>query len=298
MRILALLLVLGLAGCGDDDALEPDAGEDAAEDGAEEDSSEPVGDAGGDADELAEKGEMLFFRALRGEVDKRDDAIEALGSALEANPDHPRASLLYGMALLSALTEDGNMDVVFDIGPALAHAADLNPDDERIPGWLQIVEVRTAQALGNPVLLEQATEAMIEAADAYPEFNNVSLAIAFAKLPLDSEYPEMAADRLDAIMDCTDAVCMNSDFVPHNEEGAMMLYGDVYARLGQRAKAATFYQAALDHPAASTWPYREQAQAIFDALDDRIELFTNDVPEDDPLFFSEGETSCVGCHAD
>ncbi len=289
-------MLIALAGCGDDAPTMPgDAGRDSSDAGTVPFDSTP---SSPQADQLVRDGEALFFRALHGETERRQGAIDALRSAVALAPDHPRGNFLYGMALLSSLTEDGNLDVAFDIQPALQHAADLDPGDRRIPGWLAIVQVRTADALGNQVLLEDAAMQMIAAADAYPEFNNVSLAIAFAKLPTDSPYPAMALERLDAIEPCSMDICRNSERVPHNEEGTLMLFGDVHARLGHRTEAESYYRRAVEHRDAGRWPHRAAAQAILDGLDERIALFGNPSRDDDPLFFSEGTTSCVGCHAE
>lgn len=251
-----------------------------------------------DAERLLTEGEALFYRALGGETELRDEAILTLEEGLALDPDDPRGSLMYGMALLSALAEDFDLRYANAVIPALEHAYEVNPDDARIPGWIGTVRVNTARVLGSEEQLAEAIDYMVDAADLWPDFNNFSLAIAFAPLPLDTPYPEMALERLDAIADCgarTD-VCRN-DVIPHNIEGSLMTYGDIHARLGHTEEARGFYTEALAQPSAATWRYRDHAQAILDSLDERIERFTNADPADDPLFFSAGETSCVGCHA-
>lgn len=265
-----------------------------------EDAGPPMTDAGPppDAEALLAEGEALFYRALGGETELRREAIRTLERGLELEPDHPRGNLMYGMALLSALAEDMDFRYAAEVEPALEHAMAVNPDDRRIPGWLGTVRVAMAQVLGDEAALADAIAFMIEAADRWPDFNNFSLAIAFAPLPLDTPYPEMALERMNAIADCgarTD-VCTN-DNVPHNEEGSLMTFGDIHARLGHTEEARAYYQMAVDHPNAATWAYRDHAQAFLDAVDERVALFTNDDPSDDPRFFSAGETSCVGCHA-
>ncbi len=251
-----------------------------------------------EAERLLTEGEALFYRALGGEKELRDEAILTLEQGLALQPDDPRGSLMYGMALLSSLAEDFDLTHANAIIPALEHAYEVNPDDARIPGWIGTVRVNTARLLGTDEELQDAIDYMIEAADLWPDFNNFSLAISFAPLPLDTPYPQMALDRLDSIADCgarTD-VCRN-DVIPHNIEGSLMTYGDIHARMGNAEQARSYYQQALDYPGAATWQYRDHAQAILDSLDERIERFTNDNAADDPLFFSAGETSCVGCHA-
>ncbi len=279
-RSLALALTL-LTACGGP-AAEQDAGADAG----------PAGAA------LIAEGEALFWRALSGEVELRRTAIATLAQGLALEPDHPRGTLIYAMAVLSAIAEDMDFRYAGDLEPAFVRAIEANPDDPRIPGWYGTVRVAMARALGDEAALAEAIDAMIEAADRWPDFNNFSLAIAFIGLPLDTPYPAMALERLEAIADCGERtdVCRN-DNVPHNVEGSLMTFGDVHARLGDVERARSYYTLALEQPTAASWAYREDAQAFLDAVDERAALWANDDPADDPRLFSAGRTSCVGCHA-
>lgn len=291
MRALILSLLVLSMGC-EGQAVPADAGPIDAASGPTDAGPPP------DPEAVLEEGEALFFRALAGEKELRGEAIATLEYGLTLAPDHPRGSLMYAMALLSALAEDEDFRVVGDVEPALLHAIEVNPDDARIPGWLGTVRVAMARVLGDEARLEAAIAYMIEAADRWPDFNNFSLAIAFAPLPLETPYPAMALERLDAIADCgarTD-VCTN-DNVPHNEEGSLMTFGDIHARLGNVEEARRYYTLAVEHPNAASWAYRPQAQTFLDEVDERVARFTNADPMDDPRFFSAGETSCVGCHA-
>lgn len=255
------------------------------------DTSNPV------ADQLIADGEALFFRALAGETNLRTEAILKLSSGVTLDPNHARGQLMYGMALLSSVAEDANLFAALSAQPALEKAMALAPDDLRIPGWLGTVKVGAARALNTGVA--EAVAFMIEAADAFPEFNNVSLAIGFGRFPLDTPYPQMAIDRLTATANCVGEfdVCRNTERVPHNNEGALMLFGDVYARVGDTAKARYFYELALGSPDAATWDYAGDAQAVLDALDDRVALYLDADPANDPQFFAEGRVACVACHA-
>jgi tetratricopeptide (TPR) repeat protein len=247
---------------------------------------------------LLEEGEALYFRALDGETELRGEAIAVLEQGMALEPEHGRGSLMYAMALLSALAEDLDITVVTRIEPAFERAIALNPDDARIPGWLGTVRVRMAQTLGNDEALDDAIAFMIDAADAFPEFNNFSLALAFARLPRSTPYPEMALDRLEAILDCGDTydVCRNTDLVPHNVEGSLMTFGDVHARLGHIEEATAYYEAALHTPDSHRWAYRSTAQQFLDDVEARVAAMSSDTPDEPPQWFSEGATSCVGCH--
>lgn len=269
------------------------------DDGADERSDADTSDPAATARALTAEGEALFFRAMAGELSVRKAAIDTLAAGLAIDPEQARGQLVYGMALLSAVAEDGDLFAALKAGPALEKAMQLAPDDLRIPGWLGTIKVGTARALNQPEALDDAIAFMIAATDAYPEFNSVSLAIALSHLPLDTIYPQMAIDRLVATADCATNldVCKNTTKVPHNNEGALMLFGDVYARVGDADNARHFYTLALTSPDAATWKYAADAQAVLDDLDHRIDLYLDADPSNDPLFFAEGRVACVGCHA-
>lgn len=246
---------------------------------------------------LVAEGIALCYQALHGDVTVRQQALDTLKQATLEHPDHARAFLFFGMCSLSALVEDGTFAAFADVEPSLARAYELAPDDHRIAGWIGTVKVATARITGAG--LDEAIAAMIAAADLYPEFNNVSLAIAFSpSFGLDTPYPRMAIDRLEAIGDCglIDARCRNNPAAPHNLSGSLMLFGDVYARVGERDRALGYYSQALVADGADSWPYRAEAQAAVDELDERLARFTDGDPMNDPTFFATGPASCRGCH--
>jgi tetratricopeptide (TPR) repeat protein len=285
VRVVAVLSPALLIACVGGDAA-PDAGlaQDAA--GADADPAEL----------LVELGIARCQATLAGDTGGRQEALDTLVEAAAAAPESARVRIYLGMCSLAAVVEDGNFAAVANVEPALTEAIALDPDDRRIPGWLGVYKVNLAAVLGDG--LPEAIAYMQAAADAYPEFNNVSLAIAFAPLPLESGYPAMAISALEAIEGCgaTDPRCRNSDAVPHNVAGSLMLFGDVHARVGDAATAATYYQAALDDEAAATWPYRAEAQAALDDVVARAAAWSDADPANDPIFFAGGPHACRGCH--
>lgn len=238
------------------------------------------------------------YEALHGDTSKRAAGIAALEQATMAHPDNGRAFLFLGMCSLSALAEDNDLTALAKIEPALTKAIQLLPDDRRIPGWLATVRVQKARIAGTQAEVDAAVAEMIAAADLYPEFNNVSLAIAFAGFPLSTPYPQMAAQRLEAIKNCgqTDPKCGDEPQAPHNVPGSGMLFGDIYARVGDKAKALSYYQAALAAPSATGWGYAPDAQAMSSGIDARIADWTDADTTNDPAFFLSGKRTCTGCH--
>lgn len=238
------------------------------------------------------------YVTLHGDTSGRKDAIAKLEAATVSHPDNGRAHLFLGMCSLAALAEDNDLSALPKIEPALEKAITLSPEDKRIPGWLATVRVQTARILGDEAKTKQAIDEMIAAADLYPEFNNVSLAIAFTGFPLDTPYPAMAVQRLEAIVNCgeTDEKCRDNPAAPHNVPGSAMLFGDVYARVGDKTSASSYYTAALSAPSSSNWLLRADAQAALDGLDARAAAWTDADPANDPAFFLSGKRTCTACH--
>lgn len=238
------------------------------------------------------------YATLHGDVSGRAEALAKLELATANHPDNGPAFLFLGMCSLAALAEDNDLGRLPKIEPALSRAIELMPDDRRIPGWLATVRVQTARILGDEAATKKAVDEMVAAADLYPEFNNVSLAIAFSGFPLDTPYPALAVQRLEAIVTCgeTDPKCRDNAAAPHNVPGSAMLFGDVYARVGDKANASTYYAAALAADSASTWAQKSEAQAALDGLDQRIAAWTDDDPGNDPAFFLSGKRTCTACH--
>jgi len=259
----------------------------------------PTGGSGGGSDPPeVEAAIASCYATLQGATEQRDAALESLQAATELYPENGRAHLFLGMCSLAALAEDGDVAALAAIEPALERAIELLPDDRRIPGWLATVRVQTARILGDEAELQAAVDEMIAAADLYPEFNNVSLAIAFAGLPLDTPYPAMAVERLRAIEDCgeVDDRCRDNDAAPHNVPGSLMLFGDVHARVGDARTAGAYYAQAIAAPSSAGWKYSAAAQAALDGVDERAASWSDTDAGNDPAFFLSGAATCTGCH--
>lgn len=258
------------------------------------------GEGGGGSAEPADVTAAIdaCYETLHGAVGGRSEALAMLASAAEAHPDNGRVHLFLGMCSLAALAEDGDITALADIEPALERAIELMPDDKRIPGWLASVRVQTANVLGSEEDIDAAAQEMIAAADLYPEFNNVSLAIAFAALPVETPYPDMAVERLEAILGCgeTDEKCRDNEAAPHNIPGSLMLFGDVYARVGRVTEAKSFYEQAIAAESAPTWPELQVAQEMLAEVDARVASFADADAENDPAFFLSGARTCTACH--
>jgi tetratricopeptide (TPR) repeat protein len=253
--------------------------------------------------------EATFFEVLGGRTERRAEAIRELKAATRREPDNARAHLLLALARLSAVAEDNRLVSLPFIDKEFAAAQRLDPTDHRIPGWRVPLRV---QFVAQPYLrgltflrpqLDQRMKELEDAATEFPQFVGFSAAMMMAPLPHDTGYPAKARAWADLLSktECTpefERFCGNTPLVPHNIEGQRVIYGDVYARAGDLAKAREQYELALAEPTASPseWRHYAQAQERLDTVADRVRRWNDDDPKNDPAFFHEGKTACVGCH--
>lgn len=262
-----------------------------------------------ESDLSAKDAEALFFEVLGGQTQRRAEAIRALKSAVKREPNNARAHLLYALARTSALAEDEDVRYLPFIDREFEAAQRLDPSDRRIPGWrlpvrLQVIAqpyVRGLKLL-RPQLDQRATD-LEDEAKAFPQFAGFPTAMMFAALPHDTGYPQRGRAWVDLLSTtkCTpefERFCTNTPRVPHNVEGMRLTFGDVYARAGDVAKAKKQYELALAEPTAAPdkWRLYGEARDRLDNVADRVARWNDADRKNDPAFFHEGKTACVGCH--
>ena len=123
-----------------------------------------------------------------------------------------------------------------------------------------------------------------------PEFQQVVFEIEL----LDVTFPEVAS-----LCGTQGEICFNDGMAPHNLEGTFILFGDIYAKGGRTESARSYYGSALSLGEQSGWDARFVAAVRdrLDHLDERIALYQDDDPSNDPPFVGAGGAgSCAYCH--
>jgi hypothetical protein len=94
-------------------------------------------------------------------------------------------------------------------------------------------------------------------------------------------------------------ICNNEGYAPRNTPGSLALFGDIEAKGGDVAAATNWYGLAIVLTGGATPPYR-----FLSALEDRVAtvnqrvaLFQDGEPGDDPTVIGAGEQACAACHA-
>ncbi len=252
-----------------------------------------------------------------------------LQAAYDANPKDPETTLLLGHANLWTLAEFGRDPRDPSALPSRAtdalryftEAAQLAPDDQRVPGWLGSIEVAIGNITGNADLLAQGQARIDAGAAAYPEFNLFVRALINGQLPIDSpDFPAgleamwqtldlCAGESVDRAhpdftkylsrrtMTGPQRVCWNDHKARHNFEGFFLYMGDLALKSGDPATATQLYGNAKLSDSYATWPFSaDLEQRIAEAVD-RAKLYRDGDPMNDPPLANQTSTSCASCHA-
>jgi hypothetical protein len=94
-------------------------------------------------------------------------------------------------------------------------------------------------------------------------------------------------------------ICNNDGYAPRNTPGSLALFGDVEAKGGDTAAARTWYGLGLVLTGGSTPPYRflPALQTRVATVDQRVALFRDGDPSNDPTVIGAGEEACSVCHS-
>jgi hypothetical protein len=94
-------------------------------------------------------------------------------------------------------------------------------------------------------------------------------------------------------------ICNNVGYAPRNTPGSLALFGDVEAKGGAAAAAANWYGLGLALAGGGTTPYRflSELQERVATVDQRVALFRDADPGNDPTVIGAGPQACSACHA-
>ncbi len=259
-------------------------------------------------------GERNFYQTLFGTEDLGEETIAELGRAIEDIPTDGRAAWLLGLVHLLrfgriidfAAHSPEALDEAEAAHLAIDQAVPLMADDARIPGFAGAAGYVFGVVSGDAPLEAAGIDQMREAILAFPEFNVFAFAgtVPGVVLPSDPLFAE-AVDYLDFGLESgcspfTNAtLCGNAGKAGHNVEGTGLLFGDIYAKAGNRAEALEWYEIAAlwdDTAGGNDWLHRAMLDDRIATIDERIALYADADPTNDPLVAGTGPENCVFCH--
>lgn len=286
------LLVFGTVGCGDDG--EPPASASAAG--------------------LAAQGELAFWDTLYGIADRGDEAVSLLSQAVALDPSNGKAQFRLGMIHMFRFSQSVRdfhnptrfeSDSIIAAHQALSAAVPLLPEDRRVPGFRAAATYMRGFVHGDQAQVQQGLVELRAAVTLYPEFNNfdfigVVAPTVSADDPLYQEVLFYVGDPLNGACSPFDQpeICGNAGKAPHNLEGALILFGDLFAKAGDARKARGYYTlAGTPFPGTEgTWRFQSLIQDRLKNVAQRVALYKDGDPSNDPPLLGYAAEACAACH--
>ena len=268
---------------------------------------------------LGTAGEAAFWDTLWGDADRQDEALSLLQRASAEDPLDARSLFLEGMLRLyrfgRAVTNypDATPEQAIEVDGAQAAFDRAVPllwngvaGDSRALGFSAGTHFVQGVLHGDPEVVDQARREMAEAAAANPLFNTfipIGTAPPIAS-PADAAYTEVLRliDEYFPVVarQCgtQEEICFNAGMAPHNLEGTLAMFGDVYAKGQRLEQARVFYQQAITLGEPSGWrpEFVASTRDRLATLADRAARWADADPSNDPPLLGIANATCGYCH--
>lgn len=292
--------------------------------------SAPEKKAQPDESPRARAANSAFWDALHeGRYDDIPQVLEGLGAVYLENPRDPSTTAHIGFAHTWRVAERARMDraspsITDDVVVAhkyFAEAVRLAPQDARFRGFLASLELAEGSIHADEKLTRRGYFDMMDAKDAWPEFNLFTAGYSMSQLPhTDSRYAEALDYQWKNLDVCADEkidrhtadfskymaretavgpkrVCYNSWIAPHNLEGFFLNMGDMVVKSGDPRTARNVYAQAKNSKTYDTWPYKAVLEERIARSDSNVELFRHPQSgEKTQTPMAASSFSCTGCH--
>jgi len=264
----------------------------------------------------AAAGEAAFWDTLWADRPRADEALALLTRAVRRDAGDGRSQFLLGMLRLYRAagdpasfdfthpTEAGMAEIRAAQEP-FARAVELLPLDTRVPGFRAAATYAdgfvhgdvTESALG----LAQLDEAIAANAlfDAFDLFAVVAPITPGGSAYYQSRVLGLVDFVLKDNLTCPAVVphtCGNDGMAPHNFEGTLLELGDLYAKGGRLADAQQWYGVAQAFGRSFHYRYQAIADDRVAHAAERVALYQDADPGNDPPVLGGGGAACVYCH--
>jgi hypothetical protein len=269
----------------------------------------------------AAAGEAAFWAVLLADDDSaaRDqEAIVQLGKAARRSSGDGWSRFLRAMMHLYRF---GRMTTDYaDVDPAARAELDAANDwfakalpllwdgargDSRVPGFAAAARYLQGVVHGDTTLRARGLADLADAVASNGFFNVFDYIPVIQATPPDDPEFAVAFGAVAAYLDdpatlaCVGTqveICANEGFAPHNVEGAVTLFGDVFAKGGDLTRAQLFYGLAAATAPASGWPFAAIAQDRVAGAAARVAAYRDADPTNDPPILGAGHEACAVCH--
>lgn len=273
---------------------------------------------------LAAAGEAGFWDVLRGDDSSEENeqvVIATLEDAIALDPTDGRSHFLLAMTHMyrfgqritsfASVSAEARAEIVAanaafaNAVPLLWNDAALS-GDSRVPGFAAAAKF-TQGFIDNDTALRAAGLAELQRSVEINAFFNIFdyVPVLQALPPSDPGFQQAFAFVTTYLNDpgtltCVvtqPEICANAGFAPHNIQGALTLFGDLYAKAGNATQAQTWYDLAGALPANPVWPFRAALDQRRADVAGRIALYGDADPNNDPAIIGAGAEACAACHA-
>jgi hypothetical protein len=256
-------------------------------------------------------GELAFWDTMWGDAPRADEAIALFERAVARRANDGRSWFLLGMMHLYRFGQEGGFtnasafakDEAAAASAALEMAMPLLPDDTRIPGFRAAATYVNGVAHQDAAQIALGLQQLTDAVPLNPLFNSFDFLgvvppVVSPANPLMAQAVTLVDSALvppnvNCLTDLPE-VCANAGMAPHNTEGALLLFGDTYAKGGRLADAQSFY--GLSNLLGATWPFHALAQDRVATAAQRVAAYQDADPANDPRIVGTGPEACVYCH--
>jgi hypothetical protein len=281
--------------------------------------------------ENAKAANAKFWETLHGgRYEDIPQVADALTAAYLANPRDPETALHLGLLHLWRINERARLDIppptitdeVIVARKYFSEAMRLSPADARIKGFLASTEVAEGKIHGDEKLARRGYFDLMDAKDAWPEFNLFVAGVVLSRLPAtDSKFADGVEYQWQTLDLCAEEkvdrktasyakymsketlvgpkrVCWNSWMAPHNFEGFCLNMGDMIVARGDPTTAKVVYANAKLSKTYGAWPYRRVLEERIAQADENVAIFRAKPAKGEKVRILMGSSSfaCMGCH--
>ena len=270
----------------------------------------------------AARGEAGFWAILWGDDSSEANqraTLAALAIAARRSKKDGRSRFLTGMLHLyrfgqmtSTISPAAGPAVRAEIEAAAAAFDEAEPllwdrasgvGDSRVPGFAAATRYALAVVTGDAALREQSLADLQYAIGINAFFNVFDLITVAQAEPPGSPAFQMAFDAIDTYLSNPETlqclvtqpeICSTAGLAPSGLSGALVLFGDVYAKAGDVAQATTWYRLASATEAG--WAFEGLAADRLATVAARVAAYGDNDPGNDPPIIGAGPEACASCH--
>lgn len=282
--------------------------------------------------EASVQADELFWQTFHvGQYEEIPTALQALTGAYLANPNDATTAAHIGWMHIWRLAESARLD---QVPPTITddavvarryfqEAVNLNPHEPRYLGFLASATQAEGSIHKDEKITRRGYYLMLDAIDAWPEFNLFTGGYVASRLPADSKQFKQAlqwqwqdldvcvngkVDRANPAfarymaLETTEGpkrACWNSWIAPHNFEGFFLNMGDMLVKAGEWQTAQIIYADAKLSATYPQWKFRDVLEERIAAAQANVTVFNESAPGADKSrqrMMIAAPFACMACH--